>query len=143
MRDMNLLKYDTATIEAVLEVDDAAYIDENGETVETLVYNMLIIYDRRTKFIGVCDFDILCNIEDSCEYTFNECWEQYDSIFDAVKGMAKALRGILGFKSFIEFNVNYLKSRMYTEAYPDHLDYDKILQSIDEDKEDYNNGLGV
>lgn len=139
MRDMNLLKYDIATIEAILEVDDM--FDEG--LAETLTYNMLVIFDPRTKTIGVCDFDTLIHIEDSCEYTFDECWDEYDSIFDAVKGMAKALRGVYGFKSFLEFNVNYLKSRLYTESYPDHLDYDKILQAIDEDKEDYNNGLGV
>lgn len=142
MRDMNLLKYDIAAIEAILEVDDMTHLDENGEGVETLTYSMLVIFDPRTKSIGVCDFDILCNIDDSCEYIFNECYEKYDNIFDAVKAMAKALHRVYGFKSFLEFNVNYLKSRLYTEAYPDHLDYDKILQSIDEDKEDYNNGLG-
>lgn len=138
MRDMNLLKYDIATIEAILDVEDM--FDEG--LAETLTYNMLVIFDPRTKTIGVCDFDTLIHIDDSCEYTFDECYEHYDNIFDAVKGMAKALRGVYGFKSFLEFNVNYLKSRVYTEAWPGHLEFEKILKSIDEDKEDYNNGLG-
>lgn len=133
MREENMLHYDISLIEIEM-------LYEYGETTiyqHTSKFNVLLLYNKKTQMVTTIDLD---EIQDDCCrepcWIFDDVEGPYKNIFGAIRDICKSLCRKPGFLKFEKFNINYMKSRMYTEYACQWPTAACILGSIYDDEED-------
>ena len=108
-------------------------------------YNILVMFDKETGHAICNDYHDMFNGRANTTYGFDEVPEsgKYDSIFEVIRLIASSLAYDKEHITFRKFGVVYTRPRCDYYIHKDfHIRYEDICRNINQDEEDYKDGLG-
>lgn len=138
--DDDFIRYDIALLDIVVSERS----DKDVLLWDT-PYNILVMFDKEKGHASCIDYHDMIDGKINGTYVFDEVPESgsYSSIFDVIKGIASSLAYDKEHITFRKFGIVYMRPRCsYYLHKDDHIRYEDICRNIEQDEEDYNNGLG-
>lgn len=137
----DFIRYDIALLDIVVSERS----DEDVLLWDTQ-YNILVMFDKETGHAQSIDYHDLMDDSLISSYYFDEAPESgtYSSIFEVIKGIADSLAYDKEHITFRKFGIVYMSPRCSYYVDKDfHIRYEDICRNIEQDEEDYKDGLGV
>lgn len=136
----DMIRYDIALLDVVV-----SYRDDVKNLVIDTPYSILVMFDKETGHAHCADYKDMMDDAHDPTYCFSEVPEsgKYDSIFEVIRLIASSLAYDKDIITFRKFGVVYMSPRCsyYIHQYC-HVRYEDICANINQDEEDYKEGLG-
>lgn len=136
----DMIRYDIALLDIVVSERS----DKDVLLWDT-PYNILVMFDKETGHYHCVDYHDMMNFGNHNSYDFSEAPESgtYSSIFDVIKGIADSLAYDKEHITFRKFGIVYMRPRCDYYIHNDfRIRYEDICRNIEQDEEDYKDGLG-
>lgn len=112
---------------ALVEIG-CTYNDGNSSS-----FDIMVIRSKESGIVSTLDLADIVHDFKNPEYIFDAVCGPYESMYGAIRDIARSLGNAPGFIHFDKFNVNYLRSGEYTESGANKL-LDSVLVGLYEDE---------
>lgn len=135
-----MIRYDIALLDVVV-----SYRDDVKNLIIDTPYSILVMFDKETGHVHCADYKDMMDDAHDPTYYFSEVPEsgKYDSIFEVIRLIASSLAYDKEHITFRKFGIVYMRPRCDYYIHKDfHIRYEDICRNIEQDEEDYKEGLG-